>query len=139
MAERGRVLFLCTHNSARSQMAEGWLRDLGEDRFEVFSAGTEPRSVSPEAVDVMRETGIDISGHVSESLDEYLDSDLDWVITVCDDAAEQCPVFPGTTKRLHWSLEDPNLAEGNGRVRAFEETRERLRVLVEGFLKSEDA
>jgi arsenate reductase len=138
MAERSRVLFVCTQNSARSQMAEGWLRGLGGGGFEVFSAGLEPGSVRPEAVDAMSEAGIDISGHVGEPLDDYLDHDLDWVITVCDEAAERCPVFPRDTQRLHWSLKDPSLVEGSGRAQAFRRTRDELRVLVEEFLKTAD-
>ncbi len=103
-----RVLFLCTHNSARSQMAEGLLRALGGDRFEVASAGTEATAVRPEAFAVMREIGIDLSGQTSKTLERYLDKPFDLVITVCDAAAESCPVFLGARRRLHWSFPDPS-------------------------------
>src|SRR5215471_6355700 len=109
-----RVLFLCTHNSARSQMAEGLLRELGGDRFEPFSAGTEATHVRPLAVRAMAELGIDISGHESKTQERYLNQPFDAVITVCDDANETCPVFPGARQRLHWSFPDPSKAEGPG-------------------------
>lgn len=107
-----RVLFLCTHNSARSQMAEGLLRHLGGDRFEAFSAGTEATHVRPLAIRAMAEIGIDISGHQSKTLDQYLDQAFDIVITVCDDANEACPVFPNAKARIHWSFPDPSKAAG---------------------------
>ncbi|NWJ97105.1 MAG: arsenate reductase ArsC [Chloroflexi bacterium] len=107
-----RVLFLCTHNSARSQMAEGLLRALGEGRFETFSAGTEATHVRPLAIEAMAEQGIDISGQRSKVLTEYLDQPFDDVITVCDNANESCPVFPAAKNRLHWSFPDPSKAEG---------------------------
>jgi len=102
-----KVLVLCTGNSARSQMAEGLLRHEGGDRFEVYSAGTKPGRVRPEAIAVMDEIGIDISGHRSKSVDEFVGVDLDFVITVCNNAYESCPIFPGQTRRLHWPFEDP--------------------------------
>ena len=108
-----RVLFICTHNSARSQMAEGLLRHLGNERFEVFSAGTEATFVRPMAIQAMAELGIDISHQQSKTLDRYLGEPLDDVITVCDTAAEACPVFPGATRRRHWSFEDPSKASGS--------------------------
>jgi arsenate reductase (thioredoxin) len=96
-----RVLFLCTHNSARSQMAEGLLRLLAGDRFEVMSAGTEATSVRPEAIQAMSELGVDISGQTSKTLERYLGEPFDYVVTVCDDANEACPFFPGAENRLH--------------------------------------
>jgi len=102
-----RVLFLCTHNSARSQTAEGLLRQLGGDRFEVHSAGTEATRVRPLAIRAMGELGIDISGQESKTLDRFLDQPFDKVITVCDQANEACPVFFGARERLHWSFPDP--------------------------------
>src|SRR5215469_13029403 len=108
-----RVLFICTHNSARSQMAEGLLRHLGGERFEVFSAGTEATQVRPLAIRAMAELGIDISGQESKTLDRYLGEPFDEVITVCDTAAEVCPVFPGASRRRHWSFEDPSQASGS--------------------------
>ena len=111
-ASRRRVLFLCTHNSARSQMAEGLLRHLAGDRFEAHSAGTEATQVRPLAMRAMAELGIDISGHLSKTLQRYLDEPFDAVITVCDQANETCPVLPGARRRLHWSLPDPSKASG---------------------------
>src|SRR3954465_14409961 len=108
-----RVLFLCTHNSARSQMAEGLLRQLGGDRFEALSAGTEATQVRPLAIQAMAELGIDIAQQESKTLDRYLDQPFDLVITVCDQAAEACPVFPGAKQRLHWSFPDPSKATGS--------------------------
>ena len=112
MNDRKRVLILCTGNSARSQMAEGLLREIGGGRFEVYSAGTHPVSVRAEAVEAMREVGIDISGQRSKSVDEFAGREFDYVVTVCDKAREECPVFPGRTRRVHWSFEDPAEAAG---------------------------
>jgi arsenate reductase len=102
------VLILCTGNSARSQMAEGLLRHLAGSRFNVFSAGTKPTTVRPEAIIAMHEIGIDISAHRSKSIDEFAGQPIDYVITVCDNAAENCPIFPATTALLHWPFEDPH-------------------------------
>jgi arsenate reductase (thioredoxin) len=134
--DRTRVLFLCTHNSARSQMAEGLLRSMAGDRFEVFSAGTEATHVRPEAISVMAEVGVDISAQESETLGRYLGEPLDLVVTVCDDANEACPVFPRTRVRLHWSLPDPSKAAGGHeeRLRAFRNVRDEIRVRIEGEL-----
>src|SRR3712207_1973461 len=107
-----RVLFLCTHNSARSQMAEGLLRRLAGDRFEVMSAGTEATLVRPEATKVMAELGVDISGQESKGLERYLGEPFDYVVPVCDAANEACPAFPGAKSRLHWSFRDPSQAKG---------------------------
>jgi arsenate reductase len=118
---RQRVLFLCTHNSARSQMAEGFVRALAGNRFDVASAGTEATRVHPLAIRVMSEVGIDLSGHNSKALDRFLGERWDSVITVCDRANEACPVFPAKTTRLHWSVDDPSAASGSeeGRVKVF--------------------
>jgi arsenate reductase (thioredoxin) len=128
-----RVLFLCTHNSARSQMAEGSRRHLAGDRFEVMSAGTEATQVRPLAIRAMEEIGIDISGQESKTLDRYLHEPLDHVITVCDDANEACPFFPGAQSRLHWSFEDPSKAEGSEeeRLEVFRSVRDRIRRRIE--------
>jgi arsenate reductase (thioredoxin) len=125
---RRRVLFLCTHNSARSQMAEGLLRHLAGDRFEVMSAGTEATSVRPEATRAMAELGVDISGQSSKALERYLGETFDYVVTVCDDANETCPVFPGAKNRLHWSFRDPSRAEGSEeeRLGAFRTVRDEI-------------
>src|SRR5215471_19562935 len=108
-----RILFICTHNSARSQMAEGLLRSLGGDQFEAFSAGTEATLVRPLAIKAMAEVGTDISKQQSKTLERYLNEPFDEVITVCDTAAEACPLFPGAVKMLHWSLPDPSKATGS--------------------------
>jgi arsenate reductase len=135
------VLFLCTHNSARSQMAEGLLRNLAGDRFEVMSAGTEATHVRPLAIRAMGELGIDISGQESKTLEKYLKEPFDYVITVCDDANEACPVFPGARRRLHWSFEDPAQATGSEeeRLRVFQSVRDEIRERIEGELLTEDS
>ncbi len=115
-----RILVVCTGNSARSQMAEGLFRHQLSDRYEVQSAGTKPTQVRPEAIAVMREIGIDISGHRSKSIDEFLGQEFRYVITVCDNARESCPVFPGKTQRIHWSFEDPAAAPGSEEERKAE-------------------
>ena len=131
-----RVLFVCTHNSARSQMAEGMLRAWGGGRFEAFSAGTEASDVRPEAIAVMREIGIDISGHTSKTLLRFLGEPFAWVITVCDAAKESCPVIPGAGQQAHWSIDDPSTAEGDEerRLVAFRTARDDLRDRVHMFL-----
>lgn len=107
-----RVLFLCTGNSARSQMAEGLLRAMAGERFEVLSAGTNPAGVNPLAIETMQEIGIDISKHRSKNVKEFLGKPIEYVVTVCDRAKESCPIFPGTYKFLSWSLDDPASATG---------------------------
>ena len=132
-----RVLILCTGNSARSQMAEGLLRDLAGDKFEVESAGTIASFVRPQAIAAMAEIGIDISGHRSKCLDEFLDTEFEYVITVCDNANESCPVFPGNARRIHWSFDDPAEAKGDDEDvaevfrRVRDEIREKLRSFAE--------
>lgn len=121
-----RVLFLCTHNSARSQMAEGFLRALDGDRSEVFSAGTEVTRVHPLAIEAMREAGIDISSHRSKSLDELRGQPFDLLITVCDSAKESCPILPGVREKLHWSFEDPS----TGDIETFRRVRDEIRARV---------
>ena len=135
-SDRARVLFLCTHNSARSQMAEGLLRHLAGDRFEAMSAGTEATHVRPLAIMAMEEVGVDISGQESKTLERYLGEPLDYVITVCDDANEACPFFPGAKSRLHWSFEDPSKAEGSEeeRLAVFRRVRDGIRDRVQAEL-----
>ena len=111
--EKLQVLVLCTANSARSQMGEGLLRDMAGDKVDVYSAGTAPSVVNPFAIRAMQEIGIDISGHTSKSLDIYLDKEFDYVITVCDNAAANCPYFPGPATRIHWGLKDPAAVQGS--------------------------
>jgi arsenate reductase (thioredoxin) len=136
---KARILFLCTHNSARSQMAEGLLRHLAGDRFEAHSAGTEATHVRPLAIRAMDEVGVDISGQESKTLDGYLKEPFDCVITVCDDANEACPFFPGASNRLHWSFEDPSRAEGSEgeRLEVFRSVRDRIRERIERELVNE--
>ena len=132
-----RVLILCTGNSARSQMAEGILRHDGGDEFEVESAGLKPGSVRPEAIRVMRELGIDISGHRSKSVDEFVGQEFDYVITVRDNANESCPVFPGKTRRIHHSFEDPpppDIGSDEERMAIFRHVRNEIREWVRGFI-----
>jgi arsenate reductase len=116
-------------------MAEGLLRHLAGERFEVASAGVSPTHVRPEAITVMREIGIDISQHRSKSVDEFTDQEFDYVITVCDNANEQCPVFPGNTQRIHWSFDDPAAAEGDehARLAVFRRVRDEIQRQLEGF------
>lgn len=108
-----KVLFICTHNSARSQMAEAWLRALAGDKYDVFSAGTNPSRVHPLAIKVMAEVGIDIKNHASQKIDEFLGQQFDYVITVCDQARERCPFFPGARNYLHQSFPDPSQTAGS--------------------------
>ena len=136
--EKKKILFICTHNSARSQMAEGLLNALGGDRYEAFSAGTETSEVRPQAIEVMREIGIDISDHTSKSLDPFLDKELDLVVTVCDHAKESCPYFPGGKESLHKGFDDPAAARGSDedKTRVFRRVRDEIRDWVEKtFLK----
>lgn len=136
MPRKSRVLILCTGNSARSQMAEGLFRQAGGDRYEVFSAGTKPSLLRPEAIAVMRELGIDISGHRSKSVDEFAGQELDLVITVCDNAQESCPIFPGAAQRLHWPFEDPAAVAGaeDQRLAAFQSIRDQIQERIKLFL-----
>jgi|SRR5436190_23891375 len=135
-----RVLFLCTGNSARSQMAEGLLRSLGGDRFEVSSAGTIASFVRPQAIAVMNELGIDISHHRSKSIDEFVDDHLDFVITVCDHAKQHCPTFPRPAKRAHWSIDDPVGAGSEAEeLTAFRRARDELRERIIAFLTKNEA
>jgi len=134
---RKRVLFVCTHNSARSQMAEGFLRHLSGGAFEAYSAGTEPGAVHPLAVEVMAEAGVDISGQRAKSVDEFVQQRFDYVVTVCDDAREACPHFPNAANRLHWSLPDPAAAGGSReeRLAVFRQVRDAVGLRVEDLLK----
>jgi arsenate reductase len=133
MNDKKRVLILCTGNSARSQMAEGMLRRIAGDRFDVYSAGTIASFVRPQAIRAMEEIGIDIGSRRSKSVDEFAGQSFDYVITVCDNAKQNCPIFPGKTERIHWSFDDPAEATGSEddvmsvfrRVR--DEIRQRLR------------
>jgi arsenate reductase len=131
-----RVLILCTANSARSQMAEGLLRALAGDRFEVFSAGTRASSVNPFAVQAMAQRAIDIGGHRSKHLEEYIAQPFEYVITVCDNAAENCPVFPGPARRIHWGFPDPAAAQGSDaeRLATFVTVRDAIEARLREWL-----
>ncbi len=134
-----RVLILCTGNSARSQMAEGLLRELAGDKFEVASAGTVASFVRPQATAVMREIGIDISSHRSKCLDEFLGTPFDFVITVCDNANQSCPVFSGKVTRVHWSFDDPAEASGNDDdvLQVFRRVRNEIRAKLVEFVEQQ--
>jgi arsenate reductase len=132
-----RILFLCTGNSARSQMAEGFLRHMAGDKFEVFSAGIRPTQVNPLAIKVMSETGIDISKQKSKSVSGFLGQHFDYVITVCDNAKQTCPIFPGKHEKIHWGLEDPAQAQDTeeGKIKVFRKIRNQIKENILGFLK----
>jgi arsenate reductase len=139
MTDKKRVLILCTGNSARSQMAEGLLRHIAGDRFEVFSAGTLETYVRPQAVEAMREIGVDISAQYSKSQDQFAGQPFDYVITVCDNAREHCPIFPGKAERIHWSIDDPAFV-GNTeeeRLDAFRRARDEIGRRFEQFVNDE--
>ena len=127
-----RVLFLCTHNSARSQMAEGLLRWLGGSDFGVFSAGIVATHVRSDAIKTMREIEIDISNQTSKTLDRFVEQHFDYVITVCDSANEVCPIFPNAKERIHWSIDDPSSIEGAlaDRLSAFRRARDNLQLRI---------
>lgn len=132
-----KVLFLCTGNSARSQMAEGMLRHLAADKFDVVSAGTKPVGLNPLAVEAMREIGIDISSHQSKDVAQLLGTKFTWVITVCDKAKETCPIFPFAFRSLHWNLDDPAAAEGSHeeKLAVFRRIRNEIEANIHEFLK----
>jgi len=134
-----RVLFLCTHNSARSQMAEGFLRWLAPDRFEVASAGTQATRVHPLAVRAMAEVGLDLGGHTSKLVDELTAQPWDYVITVCDAANEACPVFPKKSSRLYWSFEDPSQATGGDdqRLAVFRRVRDQIERRIRDWIRTQ--
>ena len=138
MKEKKRVLILCTGNSARSQMAEGLLREIGGNKFEVESAGVTPSSVRPEAIEAMREIGIDISNHRSKSADGFVGQQFDYIVIVCDNAKESCPVFPGQATRIHQSFEDPppeTVGDYEWRLRIFRRVRDEINEWLNLFIK----
>ena len=136
-----KILVLCTGNSARSQMGEGLFRSEGSGSFQVFSAGTKPTTVRPEAITVMKEIGIDISGHRSKSVDEFAGQSIDYVVTDCDNARDNCPVFPAGSERVHWSLEDPAAVQGSEqeRLAAFRRIRDEIHERVKTFFQDRGA
>ena len=131
-----RVLFLCTGNSARSVIAEALLKKMGGDDFEVYSAGTDPKGINPFTTKVLEFEHVDMSGFRSKSMDEFIGQKFDYVITVCDQAAERCPVFPGDPTRIHWSFTDPAAVEGDdlAKLAAFQETLRGMRRRIEPFM-----
>lgn len=133
MADKKRVLFLCTGNSARSQMAEGLLRQSSGDRFEVFSAGTHPKGLHPRSIEVMKELGIDISQQISKNVATYANEKFDFVITVCDRAKQACPVFPGA-EPIHWGFDDPADAPAERQLEVFRRVRDEIRQRLNLFL-----
>jgi arsenate reductase len=138
MAEKKKVLFLCWGNSARSQMAEGLMKSLGSEQWDVKSAGTFPSYVHPLAIRAMEEIGIDISQQTSKSYDQFLEERFDYLVTLCDEAAQTCPVFPGEREKLHWPLEDPATAIGtiDERMMVFRKVRDEIKMKIEELLKS---
>ena len=137
--DKKRVLIICTGNVARSQMGEGLLRHFGGDQFEAFSGGLVPSYVRPNAIAVMKELGIDISHHRSKSVNEFLDEEpFDYVITVCDHAAQYCPTFPGEAKRIHWSIADPVvIGDDEAQREAFRAARDDLKSRIQDFVANE--
>lgn len=138
MTEKKSALFLCTGNSARSIMAEAWLRHLAGDRFDAFSAGIEPSSINPLTIKVMSEAGVSLEGQYSKPLSLYYEKrEFDYVITVCDSANEKCPFFPGKTTRIHWSLEDPAAETGSEekRLLKFMKVRDQIKRKIETWIK----
>ena len=133
--EHKKILVICTGNSARSQMAEGFLKHYKKD-WEIYSAGTQPVGLNPIAVGVMSEKGIDISGYKSKHIDLFSNMKFDYVITVCDNAKESCPVFPGNAEYIHWSLKDPAAADGTKeeKLNAFRKIRDEINNKVLGFI-----
>jgi arsenate reductase len=136
MVKKQKVLFVCTGNSCRSQIAEGLLRDMADDRFDVFSWGTHPSRVHPNAIAVMEEWGIDISNHTSDDINDYLDKGINIVISVCDHANKLCPIFPGDVQRIHWSVDDPfrGWNQEASQFENFRETRQDLKIRIQQLL-----
>ncbi len=139
MAETKKVIFICTGNAVRSQIAEGLMKAMGGERWTVRSAGVSPSSVHPLAIRVMEEIGIDISHQTSKSVEEFFKKEFDYIITLCDHAAATCPAFPGPGKRLHWSIEDPigTVGSTEERLVSFRGIRNEIKEKIEDFLKFE--
>ncbi len=138
MSKKKKVLFICTGNACRSQIAHGLLRDMAGDRFDVFSAGSHPSQVHSMSIAVMEEVGIDISHHTSDYVDDYLDEGIDIAITVCDNANQSCPTFPGDVERIHWSIDDPFRGWNfdTSQMESFRETRREIKERLETFLET---
>ena len=138
MSKKKNIIFICTGNACRSQIAHGLLQNLAKDKFNVFSAGSHPSRVHLMSIKVMEEIGIDISHHKSDHIDEYLDKGIDIVITVCDNANKLCPIFPGNVERLHWSIDDPfrGWDYNENQMESFRVTREEIKARILDFLQS---
>ena len=138
--DKKKVIFICTGNACRSQMAEGLLRHMAGDKFEVYSAGSHPSCLHPASVAVMAEWGIDIARHTAEPIDDYLETGIDIVITVCDNAQQICPTFPGNVKRIHWGLDDPYHGWGSEPedLLPYRETRDELKDRIKVFLTEQN-
>tara|TARA_B100000676_G_C17576404_1_gene579814 strand:- start:182 stop:601 length:420 start_codon:yes stop_codon:yes gene_type:complete len=138
MLRKKKIIFICTGNACRSQIAHGLLENMARDKFEVFSAGSHPSRVHTMSIKIMEEIGIDISHHTSDLIDHYLKTGIEIVITVCDNANEICPIFPGDVERLHWSIDDPfkgwNFDEGQ--IQSFRDTREEIKQRIIKFLQN---
>ncbi|WP_176028461.1 arsenate reductase ArsC [Aquimarina sp. TRL1] len=132
-----KILVLCTGNSCRSQMAEGYLRHFAKEATTIYSAGVETHGVNPRAISIMKEDGIDISSHTSNNLDEYLDITFDYILTVCDNAKERCPFFPGKAERFHYNFFDPSKITGTEEEihKAFEKTRNEIKTYCDNFIE----
>ena len=132
-----RILVLCTGNSCRSQMAEGYLKFLARDKAEIYSAGIETHGVNPKAVSIMKEDGIDISKHTSNNVDEYKNIDFDFIITVCDNAKENCPYFPSKAQKIHQNFPDPAKAKGSDIeiMNEFRKVRELIKIFCKNFVE----
>ena len=142
MAKR-RILYLCTGNSCRSQMAEGFTNHLRGDEFEAVSGGVTPQRVDPRAIKVMAEAGVDISGQSAKNLDQFIGQDFEWIVTLCDNARESCPFFPGRAKRVHRGFDDPPLmvagaADEEEALAVYRRVRDEIRAMVEGLPESLD-
>ena len=137
MSLKKKVLFICTGNACRSQISQGLLNELANSDFEVFSAGSHPSKVHPISIAVMEEIGLDISKHTSDHIDDYLNKDIDIVITVCDNANNVCPTFPENVKRIHWSIDDPfkNWNFDLDQLSTFRETREEIKSRLLKFIQ----
>ena len=137
MRKKIKVIFVCIGNSCRSQMAEGLLRHMDNDRFEVFSAGTHPSRVHPMSIRVMKEIGIDISTHTSDPLDKYFGHGINYVITLCDNAREFCPTFPGDTRKIHWRIDDPfrSWKDDHKIIGRYRKTRDEIQERLEQFIE----
>ena len=139
MSHKKNIIFICTGNACRSQIAHGLLQNLANDRFDVYSAGSHPSRVHPMSIKVMEEIAIDISNHSSNHIDDYLDKGIDIVITVCDNANKLCPIFPGNVEKLHWGIDDPfrGWDYNENQMESFRETRKEITEKIIDFIQNQ--